>query len=37
MFDGKQPEPRQPYTNLPHRQYHFPHVTESDGNYEYKK
>lgn len=37
MFDGKQPEPRLPYTNIPHRQYHFPHVTESDGNYEYKK
>ena len=37
MFDGKQPEPRQPYTNLPHRQYTFPHVTESDGNYEFKE
>lgn len=37
MFDGKQPEPRQPYTNLPHRTYNFPHTTENDGNFEFKE
>ena len=36
MFDGKQPEVRQPVANLPHRQYTFPVTTETDGNYEFK-